>query len=101
MLVQKFDSLVDKMLHYVTYILFFSQQLLVVVNELESLKEEVYRQVDRLNKSHTRSQEYQPNGLEGTPHRSGASSFQLPAVNNSVSFGSDNKQVIIFVFKFS
>ncbi|XP_076905449.1 AMSH-like ubiquitin thioesterase 3 [Bidens hawaiensis] len=55
------------------------KQLLVVVNELESLKPEFSRQVDRLNKAHTRSEKDQPNG-------------QLAAVNNRVSFDHDNKQ---------
>ncbi|KAJ0442602.1 putative ubiquitinyl hydrolase 1 [Helianthus annuus] len=55
------------------------KQLLVVVAELESLKPEFLRQVDRLNRGHTRSENDQPNG-------------QLPAVNNRVTFDSRNKQ---------
>ncbi|GJV81438.1 putative reverse transcriptase domain-containing protein [Tanacetum coccineum] len=67
------------------------KQLLVVMDELESLKAEVDRQVDYINKGQTRIEEYQPNG-RGTAHRSRESSFHLPGVNNRVSFGSDNKQ---------
>ncbi|KAI3687156.1 hypothetical protein L1987_80847 [Smallanthus sonchifolius] len=54
---------------------FCKKQLLVVVDELESLKPEV----DRLNKGHTRSEKDQLNG-------------QSSAMNNIVSFDSDNKQ---------
>ncbi|XP_024995482.1 AMSH-like ubiquitin thioesterase 3 [Cynara cardunculus var. scolymus] len=69
------------------------KQLLVVMDELESLKDEVGRQVDGLNKGHTRNEESQPNGLgETLPHRSGESYFQVPAVNNRVPSGFDNKQ---------
>ncbi|KAL8244471.1 hypothetical protein R6Q59_010729 [Mikania micrantha] len=39
------------------------KQLLVVVNELESLKPEFSRQVDRLNKGYTRTENDQPNAM--------------------------------------
>ncbi|GKA75532.1 hypothetical protein Tco_0781910, partial [Tanacetum coccineum] len=67
-------------------------QLLVVMDELESLKAEVDHQVEDINKGQTRIEEYEPNG-RGTAHGSGESSFHLPGVNNRVSFGSDNKQM--------
>ncbi|KAK1407912.1 hypothetical protein QVD17_39539 [Tagetes erecta] len=51
------------------------KQLIVVLDELESLKPEV----DRLNKGHTRSEKEQSNR-------------QSPAVNNRVSFDTCNKQ---------
>ncbi|XP_071692143.1 AMSH-like ubiquitin thioesterase 3 [Rutidosis leptorrhynchoides] len=59
---------------------FSKKQLLAVIDELESLKAEVDRQIDVLNKGHTRSEVYQPNGLE-------ESSLQPSTVNNNVSFG--------------
>nr|XP_043608481.1 AMSH-like ubiquitin thioesterase 3 [Erigeron canadensis] len=69
------------------------KQLRVVIEELESLKSEVDRHVDGLNKCHTSSEEYQTNGHGGTAHRSGDSSFQLPPVNNTLSFSPDDKQL--------
>nr|XP_043616323.1 AMSH-like ubiquitin thioesterase 2 [Erigeron canadensis] len=69
----------------------FKKQLRVVIEELESLKPEVDRSADDSNKCHARTDECQTNGHGGTTHKSVDSSFQLPPVNNSLSFVPDDK----------
>lgn len=65
------------------------KQVLGVLDELESLKPEVDRQVGGFNRAHSKTEDYQQNGngkIQNGP------SFQLPAVNNNVSFVSDSNQ---------
>ncbi|KAI3737998.1 hypothetical protein L2E82_28016 [Cichorium intybus] len=61
------------------------KQVLVVLDELESLKPEVDRQVGGLNKAYSRTEDHQQNGIK--------KNLNGPAVNNSVSFVSDSNQL--------
>ncbi|KAK3008551.1 hypothetical protein RJ639_013396 [Escallonia herrerae] len=59
------------------------QKLPAVVDELESLKSEFQRQLDKLNKRHTESQQDQLNDLRKAPYGSESSSLQWPDVSNN------------------
>lgn len=71
----------------------FFQQVLGVLDELESLKPEVDRQVGGLNKAHSRTEDFQQNDI-GKNQNGSRGSFQLPDLNNNVPFRSDSNQVI-------
>ncbi|CAI9267818.1 unnamed protein product [Lactuca saligna] len=67
------------------------KQVLGVLDELESLKPEVDRQVGGLNKAHSRTEDYQQNDI-GKNQNGSRGSFQLPDLNNNVPFRSDSNQ---------
>ncbi|KAK2990273.1 hypothetical protein RJ640_014725 [Escallonia rubra] len=59
------------------------QKLPAVVDELESLKPEFQRQLDKLNKRHAGSQQDQLNDLRKDPYGSESSSSQWPVLSNN------------------
>ncbi|KAK3002124.1 hypothetical protein RJ639_022216 [Escallonia herrerae] len=67
------------------------QKLPAVIDELESLKPEFQRQLDKLNKRHAGSQQDQVNDLQKAPYVSESSSSQWPVVSNNKQFLADMK----------
>uniref|UniRef100_A0A5B6ZSV4 Putative AMSH-like ubiquitin thioesterase 3 n=1 Tax=Davidia involucrata TaxID=16924 RepID=A0A5B6ZSV4_DAVIN len=70
---------------------FYRKKLLVVLDELESLKPEFQRLKDELNKAWAGTQQYQLDGRERT-YGSEASSLEWPSVKKKASLSLDNKR---------
>lgn len=69
----------------------YMKKLKVVIGELESLKPEFQRQVDKLSKVNESSQQYQIEGTDITPYASKSPSSEWPLVNSKSSLGFENK----------
>lgn len=64
-----------------------------MIGELESLKPEFHRQVDKLSKVNESSQQYQTEGTDITPYASKSPSSKWPLVNTKSSLGFENQLV--------